>query len=285
MDKGSAASADGDVQQDPWTPAWPEWAPAVEASPRRKARPLRRLLAPALILALIGETALLAGVWWTNRRDARSEPVYQSLAITSEPVGATVVIDGIDRGRTPVTFALEGTSPSGASSILVRQGSSPVVSTTGVNDGALEITTEPAGLAVEVDGRPRGVSPLSINGLVPGTHEVAVTRGSSIVRRSVSVEAGVPTAVLISTPSGGIASGWLTVSGPVPVQITENGVLLGSSDAPRLLLPVGRHELELANETFGYRARRTVQIVVRSVRRHRPRAGQRHVERERPAVG
>jgi PEGA domain len=251
MDKGSAASP---------TPAWPEWAQAVDESPPSEARPLQRFLVPALVLALIGETALLAGVWWMNRRDARSEPAYQSLAITSEPVGATVVIDGVDRGRTPVTFALEGTSRSGASSILVRQGSSPVVSTTGVNDGTLEITTEPPGLAVAVDGRPRGVSPLSINGLVPGTHEVAVTRGSSIVRRAVSVEAGVPTAVMISTPSGGIASGWLTISGPVPVQISEKGVLLGSSDAPRLLLPVGRHELELSNETFGYRVRRTVQI-------------------------
>jgi hypothetical protein len=77
----------------------------------------------------------------------------------------------------------------------------------------------------------------------------------------VSVEPGVQTALLVSTAGAGISSGWLTIAAPVPVDVMENGVLLGRSDTPRLLLPVGRHDLEFANATFQYRDRQTVQIL------------------------
>ena len=134
--------------------------------------------------------------------------------------------------------------------------------------GTLEITTEPAGLAVAIDRRPAGVSPISVGDLQPGTHEVTITRGTTVLRRTVSVDAGVPTAVLIATasagPGPGLESGWLTVAAPVPVRILESGNLLGTSETPRLLLTVGRHDLEFVNETFGYRVLRTVQIAAGS---------------------
>jgi hypothetical protein len=202
------------------------------------------------------------------------------VTITSEPNGSAVLVDGTQRGMTPVTLTLApgshqlqvGTEATAWKQALQVKAGEPsalhVVQGTRVaaqgepRDGAIEITTEPAGLAVAIDGRPRGVSPIAVTNLQPGSHEVTVTRGTTVTRRSVAVEAGVPTAVLISTAatSGGIASGWLAVTGPVPVRILENATLIGSSEAPRLLLTVGRHDLEFVNETFGYRIRRTVQI-------------------------
>ena len=58
--------------------------------------------------------------------------------------------------------------------------------------GTLEITTEPAGLAVAIDRRPAGVSPISVGDLQPGTHEVTITRGTTVLRRTVSVDARRP---------------------------------------------------------------------------------------------
>jgi hypothetical protein len=44
------------------------------------------------------------------------------------------------------------------------------------------------------------------------------------------------------------------------VQIYENQRLLGSSNSPQITVPAGRHELEIVNETLGYRVARTVQV-------------------------
>jgi PEGA domain len=242
-----------------------------------------RLLIPALILLVLAQSILIGWWWIAGRPLSAAQPVGESAAVTvtSEPAGAAVSVDGVAQGATPVTLELSA----GPHQVTVGEGSAGWTETLAVKAGVessvhvarprtaaapdvpdvgtLEITTEPPGLQVTVDGTPRGASPVSVTDLSPGSHEVAVARGSSFVRRVVAVEAGVPTAVLISTQAEGIASGWLTVSGPVPVQIFENGALIGTSDAARLLLPVGRHKLEFTNDTFGYRVRQTVQITAR----------------------
>jgi hypothetical protein len=205
-----------------------------------------------------------------------------AVTITSEPPGASVTVDGDVRGKTPVTIDLPdgthelgvGTGPSAWSDTITARAGEPALihlvqpfpsaAAEPPEEGTLEITTEPAGLPVSVDGQPRGVSPISVTGLDPGMHDIAVVRGASTIRRSVSVDAGVPAAILITTATAnvnaGISSGWLTVTAPVPVQIQEAGTVVGSSDTPRLLLPVGRHDLDFVSETFGYRERRTVEI-------------------------
>ena len=45
------------------------------------------------------------------------------------------------------------------------------------------------------------------------------------------------------------------------VQLFENQRLLGSSQTDRIMVPVGRHELEVVNEALGYRAVKTVNVV------------------------
>ena len=47
----------------------------------------------------------------------------------------------------------------------------------------------------------------------------------------------------------------------MPVQITEKGTLLGSTETPRILVSAGSHELELTNTALEYRVTRTVQVV------------------------
>jgi hypothetical protein len=50
------------------------------------------------------------------------------------------------------------------------------------------------------------------------------------------------------------------VNAPADVQIFENGRLLGSSKSDRIMVAVGRHELEMVNESLGYRNTQTVNV-------------------------
>jgi hypothetical protein len=240
---------------------------------------------------VLAETALLAWLWLSGGHWPLGGSGTSAVTITSEPGGSEVLVDGRAHGATPVTLALavgshqvqvgtEGAAWTQMFDVKAGQASALHVVQTGAavsrdtpERGTLEITTEPAGLAVTIDRRPAGVSPISVGDLQPGTHEVTITRGTTVLRRTVSVDAGVPTAVLIATATAagatagatatagaGHESGWLTVAAPVPVRILESGTLLGTSETPRLLLTVGRHDLEFVNETFGYRVLRTVQI-------------------------
>lgn len=55
-------------------------------------------------------------------------------------------------------------------------------------------------------------------------------------------------------------SGWLAVSAPVELQVYEGEQLIGTSQSDRILMTAGRHDLDIVNETLGYRARQTVQV-------------------------
>jgi hypothetical protein len=46
----------------------------------------------------------------------------------------------------------------------------------------------------------------------------------------------------------------------VDVQLFENQRLLGSSQTDRIMVSVGRHDLEVINEAIGYRATKTVNV-------------------------
>ena len=103
----------------------------------------------------------------------------------TNPAGATVVIDGQQRGMTPLNLQLK---PGRHVVELVTDGdvrSIPVMITPGgqVSQfieipraasalGELQIRTEPAGATVTVDGRVLGKSPLTAEGLTPGPHTV-----------------------------------------------------------------------------------------------------------------
>ena len=66
--------------------------------------------------------------------------------------------------------------------------------------------------------------------------------------------------VPMGAPPGAVASGWLSVTAPLVVDLQENGRLLGNSGIDKIMLPAGRHEIELVNEHLGYRETRTVQV-------------------------
>lgn len=200
---------------------------------------------------------------------------FGSLSVQTNPAGATVVIDGQQRGMTPLSLQLK---PGRHVLELVTDGdvrTIPLTITAGgqVSQfieipraasalGELQIRTEPAGATVTVDGRVLGKSPLTAEGLTPGPHTVTVENELGPVTQRVTIEAGTTASLVVpmTAPKNAPVSGWIAVNVPVDVQIYENQRLLGSSQTDRIMVPVGRHDLEIVNDALGYRTTKTVNV-------------------------
>jgi hypothetical protein len=148
----------------------------------------------------------------------------------------------------------------------------------------LTVQSNPLGAPVFVDGVERGITPAKIT-LAPGSH-ILELRGRGVPRViPVTLAAGaevtqylefaeVPAATELLIPELATApaaakpaevttaplAGWITVKMPFALDIREGGRLLGTTDAERLMLASGRHELEFVNESLNYRAAVTVQV-------------------------
>jgi hypothetical protein len=198
-----------------------------------------------------------------------------TLVVQSNPSGVQVFVDGIDRGMTPARLSV---TP-GAHILELRGRGVPRVIPLQVAAGAqvsqylefadtpttgrLQVQSEPAGAKVSVDGTARGVAPLTIGDLTPGDHEVILQTETGTARHVVNVQPGT-TASLVApmapTAADGPVSGWLTVRAPVTIEIREGGKLLGTTDTDRIMVATGRHDLELVNESLGFRATRSIQV-------------------------
>lgn len=262
-----------------------ELEPVLEEEPAKPPRTAPQLSWRNGALALLALIVLVqAGfmIFWLMSAPAAPPPETGSVMVTSVPLASPVSIDGVSRGSTPVTVAL----PPGPHRIEVGAGPqirTQTVTVTAGGDallhielppppqpgvvampagmGGLEITTDPAGARVSIDGAPRGVSPITATSLKPGPHTVTVSGPGEPVTRTVTVNAGAVASIIISmTSTSAFASGWIAISSAVPLQITEAGTLLGSTEAPRILVPAGSHELELTNTALGYRVSRTVRV-------------------------
>jgi len=147
------------------------------------------------------------------------------LLIHSTPAGATVTIDGVPSGTTPVAVrGLElgarrvGVSRPGYQAaerlvtltaerpsrtldidlVAVARPSAPAVPAARpaaaapvAANGSLVVDSRPAGASVTVDGRPAGNTPVTLTGLAPGRRTVRIERpGYRTVTTSVDVKAG-----------------------------------------------------------------------------------------------
>ena len=251
--------------------------PAVKPASRSS---WRAIALPLLAVVAIAQGGLLA-YWFVAGRGA-AEPESGSVAVTSDPSGSPVSVDGVSRGATPFSVALKpglheisvgagaqlrsqsiNVINGGDAAIFVElpRGTESAAVPMAAAVGGLQVATEPSGAKVLIDGEARGVAPLTVSDLKAGEHAVVVQGTGEPVSRTVNVQEGAVASLVIAMNSASaFASGWLAISG-VPVQIMENGTLLGSTETPRILVPAGSHELELTNAALGYRVTRTVQVV------------------------
>jgi len=185
--------------------------------------------------------------------------------IISRPAGAEVLINGVSRGETPLQLSM----PGGTYSVQLRGADFTRDLTLTVEAGRavrevidlppvvrparLEVTSDVAGARVSIDGVASGVTPLVVDGIAPGTHQLAISSGGETVYRTVTVEAGATASIMASVVPGGARGGWLTFSAPIEMQVIENGQVLGTTAAARLMLPAGPHQLELVAAAHEFR--------------------------------
>ena len=200
-----------------------------------------------------------------------------ALTVNSRPEGAQVTVDGILRGVTPLKLTL----PVGDHTLELQNGAAtrsipfavqagvvvsqyidlaPAAPPAAAAVGRLEITSDPAGARVTVDGSARGVTPVTLSNVVPGNHAVSIFGEDSTVTRAVNVSAGSTASVMATLTPAGASAGWVAFRVPFEMQLSEAGRLVGTTGADRLMLPAGRHELVLSNPAFEFEATVSVQV-------------------------
>ncbi len=142
-----------------------------------------------------------------------------TLVISSIPPGATVYIDNVMKGITPVTltdtaagshtlllrrsgyddytrnFITEPLTPATIGATLTKSITEPTTRPT-PSFGSVAITSFPSGAAVFLDDSPRGTAPVVIPDVLPGNHEVILSlRGYNDWNQVVSVGSGQTAAV------------------------------------------------------------------------------------------
>ncbi len=242
--------------------------------PQRSLASRRRRIA----IAALGVVALCEGVVISARKylTPTVPPAAAGvLAVESRPPGAEVVIDGRVRGATPLKLTLppgphqmELKAPGGEPRVIpvtIQTGSqvSQYIELGGatVQTGHLQVKTEPAGARVVIDGQPRGNSPITVEELATGDHDVLLESTLGTVRQRVTIQPGTTASLFVPLAgSGAPISGWVAVSAPVEVQIFEGGRLLGTSQSDRIMVSAGAHDIEVVNDTLAFRMTRTVQV-------------------------
>jgi hypothetical protein len=264
----------------------PARAVAAVAEPVAARLRARRLLVPmtrrtigiaAAILILLTTGGAFAAKRLLASPDTAGDGM---LAVTTNPPGASVVIDGAQRGHSPLTLSiasgdhvlqvgLDGASRTVPVSVAAGAQLSEVIDLPKAvaATGELQIRTEPSGARVLVDGQRRGTSPLTVDDLLPGVHMVTVEGQLGSVTQDVTVESGGVASLVVplNAPEGVPVSGWIAVTAPVDVQLFEKGQLLGSSRSERIMASVGKHDLVILNDALGYRATRTVTVTAGQV--------------------
>jgi hypothetical protein len=241
----------------------------IASSPLRLSAPEERRQAPhtdrqkrvarwmiATLSAAVAVEAVVISAFIYLRQPAGAP----ALTVESPRPGAEVFIDGRRAGLTPLKLD----AASGVHSIRIVSSDSAQPAATApssVSTAQLEITSEPAGARVTVDGTPRGVTPLTIAS-DPGRHAVVISNGTTSASRVVTVAAGGTATVMASLVPAGASAGWVAIQVPVELQVREGGSLVGTTSADRIMLPAGHHVLELSNASVGFHT--TVAIDVRA---------------------
>ena len=235
---------------------------------------------PRLVAAAVVVVALTSGGVFAARRylaaPASAPLPTGTVVVNTDPAGASVVIDGQAHGTTPMTAALnagphtielsntDGVHRTMTVNVTANAQLSQFIEMpkAAAGTGDLQIRTDPAGAKISVDGQLKGVSPLTIPGLAPGSHMVVLENDLGSVNEDVTIQPGATASLVVpmKTPQGAPVSGWISINAPAELQIFENQRLLGSSRTDRIMVAAGRHEIEVSNDALGYRSMQTIQV-------------------------
>lgn len=138
------------------------------------------------------------------QRNAVLSPVKGLLLLTTEPDGCDISLDGYSLGRTPRLIA--SLDAKNAYTLVVQKpgyqprsvevrfdGRTPLVKHESliIDSGVIEVTSEPAGAEVVVNGQPRGATPTTVNNVPKGRATVTLRKkGFAEETRELAIVAG-----------------------------------------------------------------------------------------------
>jgi hypothetical protein len=246
-------------------------------------RPARKMWLAVLIGCVGGLALIVAGTAAAAWRGLLTFPSRTAtINIESTPAGAEVFLAGVSKGRAPLSFTaapgeydievvsegervpLKVTAVAGSIvSHHVRFASPPLAPAPSVAPTALVVSTEPSHLRVSVDNVDRGPSPVRVTALPAGAHRIHVDAPTGALDREVELHDGESLSVVIAAAHAALAAaaaGWITIATPLPLRILENGQVVGTSDAARLMLAAGAHDLQFVNDATGFQETRHVAV-------------------------
>lgn len=222
-----------------------------------------RAAAGLALVATLSGIAVVGRSAWSRSGAARK---IGTAAFDSVPPGAQVMVDGHPVGSTPVRAELAAgphavefrlNSATRTQNIEIASGReiSVKVDWKARRVGGLQVTSTPTGAKVLVDGRERGITPLTLDDLPAGSHTVQLDSSEGTVRRKVDIAAGTTDSLAES-----IYPGWLRVSAPIDVTVFDGTRGLRLDDSNRVLLKAGTHNLRFENRTLDFVQTRQIQI-------------------------
>ncbi len=128
--------------------------------------------------------------------------------------------------------------------------------------GSLEITTEPPGASIEIDGTPEGTSPVSVTRLAGGVHRVKATlpRYEPWIRTAFVQEGGQES---LNFPLKPMFAAVSVVSEPAGARVTIDGTEVGTTPLRGLDLDEGTHQVQVAGTPGAYRPWKQSIMVIR----------------------
>jgi hypothetical protein len=223
-----------------------------------------RQIAMAAVIAVLVGSAGWAARYYQLKWAAM--PKTGTAMLESIPPGSEVLIDGTPAGTAPLTTELKPgrhvvefrrRDATRAVTIDVAAGQSTLgrVDWNAKRTGRLQVESSPTGARVIIDGRDRGVTPLTVEDLLEGSHAVVIESSAGSVRRTAAITADRTTEI-----AEAIYSGWLHVSSSIELQISlgERGIRLDERN--QALLPPGPHEIRVENPRLAYHGLYQVEI-------------------------
>jgi hypothetical protein len=217
---------------------------AAFAEPRQGGGKLARWVAVAFAMIAIAEGGVIGGLVWQG---FPLKAILTGRAVPPSAVQAAALPAGADLSKPAA-----GASATPAGAIPAATGpATPQPPSNGSSSSPLEVTSDPPGARVTVDGAAHGVTPITVP-LTPGPHAVTISDGTTTTRRTVTAVAGVTSTLMASFAPATASAGWVTIKSAIELQVREAGSLLGVTSVDRLMLPAGRHTLEVSSAPLGF---------------------------------